>query len=80
MMEASRYIFILEHLLNYQSGQQRCGRQVSDPELQVRHQAGEPEINVNMAALNYILHTEIGLDKVVSDQPMHSLYKKCARS
>ena len=53
--------------------------EVSDPALHVRGQQ-DAEINVNMAALNYILHAEIGLDRVVSDQPMHSLYKKCARN
>ncbi|KAF4664286.1 hypothetical protein FOL47_005217 [Perkinsus chesapeaki] len=45
---------------------------IEDPELRIRKESPDVEINVNMAALNWVLFNSYEPDTIQSDQPVHS--------
>ncbi|KAF4679350.1 hypothetical protein FOZ62_001311 [Perkinsus olseni] len=48
---------------------------IEDPDLRIRKETPEAEVNVNMPALNWVLFTSYSPEAIQSDQPVHSRYK-----
>ncbi|KAF4687866.1 hypothetical protein FOZ60_003426 [Perkinsus olseni] len=48
---------------------------IEDPDLRIRKESPDAEVNVNMPALNWVLFTSYSPEAIQSDQPVHSRYK-----
>ncbi|KAF4715730.1 hypothetical protein FOZ63_008638 [Perkinsus olseni] len=48
---------------------------IEDPDLRIRKESRDTEVNVNMPALNWVLFTSYSPEAIQSDQPVHSRYK-----